>query len=189
MKEHSSFGDYMRQLREAKGWTQGELSAKADVSRPSINEIETGVTPNPRRGTLDKLAQALGVDPLALWELAPKKSKKVKIAPTSTPIMWSQKEGDENERGFEIASLPAAVQQYIRSIERDVEDRAVRETRLLEILGKWPGNRTNAASDNDNVLLVDFVNHPVERVPQVNGLVRYDKPRPSCKVFQLPLAS
>ncbi len=32
----------MRELREAKGWSQGELGEALDVSRQTVNAIETG---------------------------------------------------------------------------------------------------------------------------------------------------
>lgn len=32
----------LRDLREAKGWSQGELAERLDVSRQTINALETG---------------------------------------------------------------------------------------------------------------------------------------------------
>ena len=32
----------LRELRDAKGWSQGELAAQLDVSRQTINALETG---------------------------------------------------------------------------------------------------------------------------------------------------
>ena len=32
----------LRELREAKGWSQGELAEQLDVSRQTINALETG---------------------------------------------------------------------------------------------------------------------------------------------------
>ena len=32
----------VRELREAKGWSQGELAGQLDVSRQTVNAIETG---------------------------------------------------------------------------------------------------------------------------------------------------
>lgn len=32
----------MRELREAQGWSQGELAERLDVSRQTINALETG---------------------------------------------------------------------------------------------------------------------------------------------------
>ncbi len=32
----------LRELRETRGWSQGELAARLDVSRQTVNAIETG---------------------------------------------------------------------------------------------------------------------------------------------------
>ncbi|NVO31199.1 helix-turn-helix transcriptional regulator [Hymenobacter lapidiphilus] len=61
MANTESIGDRLRRLRDAAGLTQAELADAAGISRPSLNEIETGITARPRRGTLLKIAAALGV--------------------------------------------------------------------------------------------------------------------------------
>lgn len=50
----------LRQLREEKGWTQGELSEKSGVSRITINGIENGRVQVAKTDTLIKIADALG---------------------------------------------------------------------------------------------------------------------------------
>jgi putative transcriptional regulator len=37
-----SMKNRVRELREAQGWSQGELAERLDVSRQTINAIETG---------------------------------------------------------------------------------------------------------------------------------------------------
>lgn len=34
--------NHLRELREAQGWSQGELAAQLEVSRQTINALETG---------------------------------------------------------------------------------------------------------------------------------------------------
>jgi len=51
----------LRTLREALGWTQGELSYHSGIQRSTISKIETGARPNIRTTTLSALAGALGV--------------------------------------------------------------------------------------------------------------------------------
>lgn len=34
--------NHLRELREVRGWSQGELADKLDVSRQTVNAIETG---------------------------------------------------------------------------------------------------------------------------------------------------
>ena len=48
-------------LRQAKGWTQREVAAKAGIERPSVTKLEVGLADNPTLDTLDGLARALGV--------------------------------------------------------------------------------------------------------------------------------
>ena len=50
----------LKQLRNAKGWTQAELAAKAGVSRVHVARLETAKM-EPTLGVLEKLAKALKV--------------------------------------------------------------------------------------------------------------------------------
>lgn len=51
-------GQDVREARGALGWSQTELAHRANVSRPTIARVETGV--NISTGTLEKVATALG---------------------------------------------------------------------------------------------------------------------------------
>ena len=51
-------GRDIRVARRALGWSQTELANRAQVSRPTIARVETGV--NISTGTLEKVAKALG---------------------------------------------------------------------------------------------------------------------------------
>lgn len=55
-------GDVIRKLREARGWSQPDLAKHAKTGIMTVSEIERGVRSNPGKNTLDKLAQALGLD-------------------------------------------------------------------------------------------------------------------------------
>lgn len=46
-------------MRKRRNLNQRELSARSGVPQPVISEIESGKKPNPRIGTLHKLALAL----------------------------------------------------------------------------------------------------------------------------------
>lgn len=63
MEEHrKQAGLRLAQLREARGWTQRELSDQSGVSEKTISRFENGRYEG-RRGTVRSLATALGVDP------------------------------------------------------------------------------------------------------------------------------
>jgi putative transcriptional regulator len=52
-----------RTLREAKGWTQGELAERAGVTRATVNRLEKGRPKSIDLDVLEKLAAALEVAP------------------------------------------------------------------------------------------------------------------------------
>ena len=54
------FGAVVRQLREARGWSQERLAHRAQLNRSYMGEIERG-TAMPSLATAAKLAQALDV--------------------------------------------------------------------------------------------------------------------------------
>jgi transcriptional regulator with XRE-family HTH domain len=60
-----SFGIAVRQLREAKGWSQEALSERSNLNRSYVGEIERGQVIASLL-TIEKLSQALGVSPSAL---------------------------------------------------------------------------------------------------------------------------
>lgn len=60
-------GRRIRNLRTAKGWTQQSLGNHADVNYKFIGEIERGLQ-NPSLNILEKIAVALGVELLQLFE-------------------------------------------------------------------------------------------------------------------------
>jgi transcriptional regulator with XRE-family HTH domain len=51
----------IRELRQARGWNQTELAARAGLRQGTIANLETGARDNPTRETLDKLAAAFGI--------------------------------------------------------------------------------------------------------------------------------
>ena len=59
------FGSVVRQLREARGWSQERLAGRAELNRSYMGEIERA-TAMPSLATALKLAQALDVPPSEL---------------------------------------------------------------------------------------------------------------------------
>lgn len=54
------FGTAVRALREARGWSQEQLAAQAELNRSYLGEVERGDA-TPSLATIDKLARALDV--------------------------------------------------------------------------------------------------------------------------------
>ena len=61
----------LRETRDARGWTQAELSERAGVTRATVSRIETGKVSALDLGVLEKLADALEVHPATLIERRP----------------------------------------------------------------------------------------------------------------------
>ena len=53
----------VKELREARGWSQAELAKKASIRRPTLSAIESEQTSGIDFDVLERLAKALGVDP------------------------------------------------------------------------------------------------------------------------------
>lgn len=64
-----AFGRAVRQLRQERGMTQGELAARLSLGRTSITNLEKGQQ-SPPLSLLPEIAGALGVDPLRLVAIA-----------------------------------------------------------------------------------------------------------------------
>jgi transcriptional regulator with XRE-family HTH domain len=60
VKLSQRFGGVVRQLREARGWSQERLAGRAELNRSYMGEIERA-TAMPSLATAAKLAQALEV--------------------------------------------------------------------------------------------------------------------------------
>jgi transcriptional regulator with XRE-family HTH domain len=56
------FGVQVRQLREARRWSQRDLAARARLSLATIQTVEAGLR-TPRRPTVKRLASVFGIDP------------------------------------------------------------------------------------------------------------------------------
>ncbi|MCH7876301.1 MAG: helix-turn-helix transcriptional regulator [Gemmatimonadetes bacterium] len=53
----------VRELREARGWSQRELARRAGVRAATVSHLESGKAKSAGFETLEKLAAALGCDP------------------------------------------------------------------------------------------------------------------------------
>lgn len=60
------FGERVRELRIAKGWSQDELAYKADLHRTYVGGVERAER-NVTLQTVEKIARALGVEPQDLF--------------------------------------------------------------------------------------------------------------------------
>ena len=61
------FGQRLRQLRQAKGWSQEELSVQAKLDRTYVGGVERGER-NLSLTNICRLAETLGVHPSTLFD-------------------------------------------------------------------------------------------------------------------------
>lgn len=66
----------VRELREARGWKQAELAERAKVRVATLSQIENEQTKGVRFDVLERLADALEVDPSYLLMRVPDARKK-----------------------------------------------------------------------------------------------------------------
>jgi transcriptional regulator with XRE-family HTH domain len=116
-------------IRRLRMWTQGRLAREAGVSPTTISGIETGRIARPHFGTLQKLAQALELDPQALLTSSEVPSERE--GPPSLSLQWARSvEEEEFERELEEASLDR-----LKSLARELREE---RERLQRLYGEFP---------------------------------------------------
>ena len=98
MCPETNIGEFIKQLREKRGFTQRQLAYRSGVSNTEINRIESGERKNPSPDALKKLAGPLGAALAELYSNAgylneergdyETKVKKVDLADTNFKFYW-----------------------------------------------------------------------------------------------------
>ena len=115
--------------RRLRMWTQGRLAKEAGVSPTTVSGIETGRIARPHFGTLQKLAQALDLDPQVLLSSSEEPSEPE--GPPSLSLQWARSAGKENfEQVIEDASLDE-LKALVEELEKERE-------RLQRLYGEFP---------------------------------------------------
>ncbi|MCB1197194.1 MAG: helix-turn-helix transcriptional regulator [Deltaproteobacteria bacterium] len=66
MKLRQKFAQNLKNLRKKKGYTQETLAEKLGISVRHVQFMEGKTTPNIKLDTIEKIAKAIGVNPLDL---------------------------------------------------------------------------------------------------------------------------
>jgi DNA-binding XRE family transcriptional regulator len=61
-RDKRTLAQHLRRLRHKQGWTQEHLAKRSRVSRITINRLENEVEQSPRFETLERLAEAFGIE-------------------------------------------------------------------------------------------------------------------------------
>jgi transcriptional regulator with XRE-family HTH domain len=110
-------------------WTQGRLAKEAGVSPTTVSGIETGRIARPHFGTLQKLAEALDLEPPAL--LSPSEESSERVGPRSLSLQWARSaEKEKFEQVIEGASL-GELKSLVQELEEERE-------RLQRLYGEFP---------------------------------------------------
>ena len=130
-----TFGEILRQYRQAAHLSQEELSERAGLSKRAISDLERGVNRTPRHATLALLADAL--------QLPPPERLRFEAAawPTASPA--PQSEGEPP-----VGYIPAPLTSFIgREAEVDSALRLLRRpgVRLVSFLGTGGSGKTRLA--------------------------------------------
>jgi transcriptional regulator with XRE-family HTH domain len=116
-------------IRRLRMWTQGRLAKEAGVSPTTVSGIETGRIARPHFGTLQKLAQALDLDPEILLSFSEKPSEPE--GPPSLSLEWARSAGKERfEQVIEGASLDE-LKSLVEELDKERE-------RLQKLYGEFP---------------------------------------------------
>jgi transcriptional regulator with XRE-family HTH domain len=94
----AAIGRRVRRLRDHGLWTRSELADRAGISRHAITHLELGISARPRRGTIEKLAGALGVGVETLLEDAPLPRSREEAAFVVVGRIVADGNGDERVR-------------------------------------------------------------------------------------------
>jgi transcriptional regulator with XRE-family HTH domain len=127
--EGPDIGVRLIRIRRLRMWTQGRLAKEAGVSPTTVSGIETGRIARPHFGTLQKLAQALDLDPQVLLSLPEKPSDPE--GPPSLSLQWARSVGKEKfEQLVEGASLDE-----LKPLVQELEEQ---RERLQRLYGEFP---------------------------------------------------
>jgi transcriptional regulator with XRE-family HTH domain len=131
--ERQTVGTKLAVIRERRMWTQVRLAKEAGVSPTTVSGIETGRISRPHFGTLRRLANALGVDPQALF--APERSFSAEFSKQGRPaplsLEWARAAGEEEfEEKVEHAPL-----KWLQSLSQELEEE---QRRLQRLYGEFP---------------------------------------------------
>ena len=101
-KFQQDFGDNFKRIRKAKGMTQDIVAEMASLSPPYISDVERGRA-NPTLGTAEKLAAALQVDVLELFNFGHNPVKPIEMRQRLEALLHDM--DDKTLRGIYSAVL------------------------------------------------------------------------------------
>jgi predicted ATPase/DNA-binding XRE family transcriptional regulator len=154
-----TFGDLLRQHRQAAGLTQEELAEQANLSLRAISDLERGIKQHPRRQTLQLLAAALNLSPDERAQLeraggkpAPRVPASSSAARTAPTIMGYRPTGLQRNLPLQITSFIGR-ERELRQLESLLWKAGIR---LVTLTGPGGSGKTRLALQVAASLVDDF---------------------------------
>ena len=96
----TGFGGVVRQLRKESGLTQAQLAERVKTTAGHVAKIELNYGTMPDRKTVERLARALGVPPMALVEAGGHVPPEIAKAYAETPeeMLWFSQQSRKRRR-------------------------------------------------------------------------------------------
>lgn len=136
---HESFGERLRVHREAAGYSQEQLAARAGLSPNAIGALERGERKRPYPDTLRRLADALDLSDDARAVLS-SSLRPANDVPHPTTVA-----GPDREAAFELPAEPSTIIGRDRELEVLPELLAAPGTRALTLIGPGGVGKTRLA--------------------------------------------
>ena len=127
----AAIGRRVRHMRDHGLWTRSELAERTGLSRQAIANLELGTSDRPRRGTIEKLARALGVDIETLLEGVGDEAPKAEARRSSET---EERRAKLEEVGEDHRDEREGLERYVFRWERWLETGGVPEEAVREFL-------------------------------------------------------
>lgn len=128
-----TMGEYIKQLRTEREWSQDELGKKVGVNRAAVQKWENGSVENIKRTTIKKLSDVFGVSPCDLmkWDEEPEQTDPINLIKEkygSDTYELIELFSKLNEKGkskiLEELSDMVQLQKYTEPVKRDAQKMA-----------------------------------------------------------------
>lgn len=131
----AAFGKKVRELREARHWTQKDLSHRTGVPISTISELENGISSRPRAALNMTMAEAFGYEhPGALLGLPePAGPAQPRTIPLTGPALGAGAEWETSALGQEAERVLAGMLRGLWTAQDERGERRGRVTRLVAI--------------------------------------------------------
>lgn len=108
-------GACLRELRDARGWTQEELSERSGVPQTTVSSLESGRVTRTSDANMARLAKALGVPRRVLYAAAG-------LIETEEELQWIAQQPDALARAMAYVRANADVMDGFADLERACQE-------------------------------------------------------------------